>query len=1043
MRALLAFAGYCVLVVALNMTRPALAQTVPAAKSEPTPIQDDANLHDIQLMGAARAWVVGDHGVVWHTRDGGRHWMLQSTPVDCSLRSVCFLTDRVGWIAGERTIPYAGVGTGVVLSTANGGETWQLVSDKLPRLYHVQFFDLKHGVAVGDSRPDQPAGVFVTEDGGHNWQPVPGDRQDGWRAADFLSVETGAVAGRRGSISLVGEGALQAPRIDRLGLQGLRDIDLSRDGTGWLVGEGALVRRTKNAGLVWESAPTPLPAELRDFFDFRTVTSVDGRVWLAGSPGSVIWHSPDGGRSWNKQPTGQPLPINGLRFTDERIGWAVGDLGTVLATNDGGRTWHTIKGAGRRAALLGLHASPGRVSLRLVAQQSAELGYRSVMLLPSRHDTGANQQTERSIDARLHEAVVSAGGSAAEIDWQFPLERPEHARDLDRLVADWNRRTEGRLKQVFVGKLVCRLRTWRPSVVIVGEAAPDDALAKLIQEAALQAVQRAADPSFHLAQRELADLGPWQVERVYLRLADGSSGEIDVDPSEYLRRMGVTVQTAASAAEGILKGEPVLAAARETYRLIYTARGPTEAAISTDFFTNLPIAPGSDARRQIAPIDTAAEEARLELARRQRNVQAYAERYFDEPEQGAQVLAHFRQLSHGFPDDQAAVQLAQLADAYRERGRWDLVEATYVEMVSRYPDEPVTLDAMRWLMQLWSGLEPAWQRVRAETVKSQRTQVGKNGGGDFIRLAGLLASDDPELPEFDRNQAEGAIKINGSDTWRAGTVSNWHEQAVTMAARIREKSPALYRTPEIQFPLASLMRQRGMHNMADRFYGRFQRSGGGDAWNTTAAAEIWLLAPVAESPKPTALCRRAAERPMLDGLLSDACWQDAQEIRLTTADAAEQSEYAFAMLSYDDEFLYVALTVPNSPELPVAEPAMPGRTHDADLTGHDRVTLFLDVDRDYETFYAIHVDQRGWVAEQCWNDASWNPRMFVHAEANADRWRIEAAIPFEELVPSPPASGIVWAAGIVRTIPGVGWESWTHPAGSEPSPESFSLLRFH
>ena len=37
------------------------------------------------------------------------------------------------------------------------------------------------------------------------------------------------------------------------------------------------------------------------------------------------------------QATRQPLPLNGLFFRDENTGWAVGELGTILATRDGGR----------------------------------------------------------------------------------------------------------------------------------------------------------------------------------------------------------------------------------------------------------------------------------------------------------------------------------------------------------------------------------------------------------------------------------------------------------------------------------------------------------------------------------------------------------------------------------------------------------------------------------------------------------------------------------------------------------------------------------
>ena len=97
-------------------------------------------------------WAVGDHGVIWHTENGGQSWELVPSPVDCPLRSICFLTDRVGWIAGGGTTPYTRLSFGVVLFTSDGGKSWQVMArDTVPTLTYVKFFGLKQGVAVGEA----------------------------------------------------------------------------------------------------------------------------------------------------------------------------------------------------------------------------------------------------------------------------------------------------------------------------------------------------------------------------------------------------------------------------------------------------------------------------------------------------------------------------------------------------------------------------------------------------------------------------------------------------------------------------------------------------------------------------------------------------------------------------------------------------------------------------------------------------------------------------------------------------------------------------
>ena len=57
-------------------------------------------------------------------------------------------------------------------------------------------------------------------------------------------------------------------------------------------------------------------------------------------------------------------------------------------------------------------------------------------------------------------------------------------------------------------------------------------------------------------------------------------------------------------------------------------------------------------------------------------------------------------------------------------------------------------------------------------------------------------------------------------------------------------------------------------------------------------------------------------------------------------------------------------------------------------------------------------------------------------------WTVEAAIPLEQLTGHYPAAHDVWAIGVQRTVPGVGFQSWSTPASTEGIPEGFGLLMF-
>jgi len=60
--------------------------------------------------------------------------------------------------------------------------------------------------------------------------------------------------------------------------------------------------------------------------------------WTVGNKGTVL-HTEDGGRSWQKQEAGGGWDLNAVTFVTPQSGWIVGGYGTILHTEDGGRSW--------------------------------------------------------------------------------------------------------------------------------------------------------------------------------------------------------------------------------------------------------------------------------------------------------------------------------------------------------------------------------------------------------------------------------------------------------------------------------------------------------------------------------------------------------------------------------------------------------------------------------------------------------------------------------------------------------------------------------
>lgn len=1034
-----------------------LAVAVAAAEPiAPSPVHDDAALHDVQFIGSAAGYAVGDQGTVWRTSDGGQTWRFVPTPTTASLHSASFLTDQVGWVAGVECVPFTRLAVGVLLKTTDGGQTWQRLGEtELPGLEYVRFFDPDEGIVVGRASPAAPTGIFRTADAGETWHPVNGPMSAGWLAARFLAPDRGVVAGAEGRLSLVAGEELLPARLPPLGGRSIHDVALTDNAIGWLVGDGGLVLTTSSGGTSWSTPPAPLPAGVQAVCNFRCVEQRGPNVWLAGAPGGVVWHSADAGRTWSAGHTGQPAPIYKLRFTSDRNGVAVGALGGILTTRDGGETWHAVHGADRRIAVLSVPSRTRRFSPELFGPLCLEAGYRTAVHVPVNTAVIDGLSSAHDGVELLDAAVQALGGSSASMGRQLGVDLPGLDRHANHLQARWQAQSEGRAVQTLVGSLVKEIRTWRPNVVIIDEPGDDDIYAEWLKLATLAAVTQARDATRELDQIDFGGVSTWSVDRVFLQLPDGSRGDVNFDAQALLPRTGSSARMIATAARS--QWEPALPPRSS---LAFRAIDPAmKSASATDLLAGLNLAPGSAARRALPPISGDGIEQAQRRVQRTRNLLAIADQTEPGSPQAAQLVAQLPDVARDLQPDQAAAMMAQVALRFRRQSQWEHAEATYLDLVRRYPSQPAALDALRWLLQYWTSAEVAWQRLKATGVTQVRSindvdslpgrvEQAVASGSEFLAAPRTIADilQQRATKNVDRGLANTKPLGAGAPP---DSLATWRQRAAELAQQLADQSPALFRQPEIQFPLAALRRARGSAGQADAIYRQFHFATADDAMRQLVERELWLGVHTAEVPRKILSCRFTTERPHLDGVLSDGCWQDAREVWLGAADAddarsapMDSESHALLMFAYDQEFLYVAGSVPRHRAAPADPPQLSGRTHDADMSRHDWLGLALDTDRDYMTWHELRVDQRGWTSDRCWDDDGWNPQWYVAADADDARWRVEVAIPWSELAPQPPQANDVWAISLVRTVPALAQEAWSGRAQWPPRWDNFGLLRF-
>ncbi|HWG43969.1 MAG TPA: YCF48-related protein [Gemmataceae bacterium] len=1036
---------------------------------------EDAALHAVQFWDNREGWAVGDEGVIWHTIDGGKHWERQPSGVRASLRSLHFLDPYTGWIVGREELPNGTGSTGVVLYTKDGGLNWQRVMlNMMPGLNRVRFVDAasgyKVGYLVGDGNDAHPSGVFQTTDCGRTWQTLTGARSTSWLAAAFGDNGEGALAGAWNRLATVRKDRVYQVSMDALGGRALCDLQLRGD-DGLAVGQGGLILRSdKTRGSSWDYVKLKLPREVRDAWDFHAVHGVGSHYWVVGRPGSMALHSSDRGRKWDVVPTGQPLPLHGIFFTDEQHGWAVGEFGTITATTDGGKTWKAQHRGGQRAAVLFLHARAGGIPLDTVAKLGGEDGYLCAALRVTASDLTTAAPARSVEGARFAAAMRESGGAAGEMLWAFPLS--SHLRRAPRadLLHAWDTVHEGHAADQMLRQLVLTIRMWRPAVIITDsgeEKANGFACDPVLAEAVRAAFERASDPRTFPEQLTGLGLEPWQVAKVYA-VGQKSTSRVALDLTAIAPRLQSTLREFASGPAALLAGESVLLPDQRDFALL-AAHGKG-AAGHRDLMQGVDLAPGGLARRMLGEAVELPAEL-LKAIHQRTNLKALSETPASALTDPNRLLGQMGPMLAEMPDDQAAPAAYAIANQYARMGQWSMAREAFLLLIDRYPAHPLAMEGYRWLIRHNSSTEARHrhelgQFVIVESVQhgmpvKEGSTLGKPGEADAsipgIKLAGWN-KDMREAPEIPRLKSK-----ENSQTYlfaKKDQIRQWYQSSLDLEPKLAGFGPLLASDPALQFCLQASRRNLGDFQTPHKWYTQFAARQPDGPWRAAALAELWLTNRTGAPPKPVLPCRYTETRPLLDGKLNESCWQVAP-IKLQNAtsearkDAATEGrgsagKDAFlnefpteVRMAYDKEFLYLSLKCTH-PTGRFVSPVKP-RSRDADLRGHDRVSVLLDLDRDYSTCFHLQIDQRGCVCEDCWGDKKWDPRWFVSMHSDATCWVIEAAIPLLALTGDSVTTGKAWACNVVRVVPGRGVQAWSLPAEVPEEtlrPEGMGLLMF-
>ncbi len=1016
----------------------------------PPPSYDDAALRAVQFVDGREGWAVGDDGVIWHSIDGGQTWERQKSGTRATLTGIHFLTPYTGYVVGRNELPGDLGSSGVLLATADGGITWnEVASGVLPGLNAVTFFDEKNGLVCGDSCGAYPGGAFTTADGGKSWRPVVGPLGGSWLALDGKDAKNAMLVGAWGRTANLRDGEIGPAGLNVPGARSVRALK-SQGKTAFAIGDGglALVNRDYPNGS-WSSVELPL-GEARGVCDFHALSMVGDNVWIGGRPGSIVLFSPDAGKSWTIQKTDSQVPLHAIQMLDAKTGWAVGELGTVLVTANGGQKWKHARGK-LHAAVLGAHASPKSVPLTMYPVIGAAEGYLTATVSFTCADATADPRRAAE-PFRLAAAMRLAGGASAETLWAFPL--PGHCDGLtaDQLRGYWDRLHDGKAADQLVRQMTLAIRMWRPEVIVTDSVRPDaPAAEQLILATTQEAFKRAADPAAYPEQIEVLGLRAHAVKKLVgtasiFDLLDGKDKSIMTH--EFYKTSEFREEIADSADAMVYTSETLIQShVSPVFHLV--SHRLAEAEKHTGIMEGCALAYGGMARRVKAGEAWAFTPEYLEQRKqvcepsrkwgvtspRTRRVQGLADaQRLTEVPTTAEKWADFPKYVALFtPADAVEMTMARAVSCSRGgRGESNYAREYYQHAVEHYSTQPATLPAYRWLA-----------RYHASSETLRRIELG--------HMTSLRPTEFYELPKDDIQQVgHTEAKLDRAKFRTSEAMRGWYGTGPNLEAKLFAVNPLLSREPSEQLAFHAARLKLGLTADAEKAMGAYYRTvvgravtPGANPWFDALAAELHLMNPklLPTNPKPVAACAKVAARPILDGKLDDDAWTGTTELTLKDGSRELAGSHATtARMAFDEDYLYLGVTCrhPNGEQVPPAET----RKHDDDVAPHDRVELLLDLDRDYATYYRLRVDHRGCTAEDCWGDNSWNPRWFVAVNPTATGWTAEVAIPLAELTGRRPTDKSAWAANLVRVVPGRGVLSWSGPADAAPRPEAMGLLEF-
>ena len=292
--------------------------------------EDQANALDVDFINDKKGFLVGSNRLIMETNDGGSTWEKRSLDISSEenfrLLDIDFKGDE-GWLIGQPSL---------VMHTLDSGKNWTRLSlgNKLPG----QPF-LVTTVDNGRAELATTAGaIYETSDSGESWDAKVTDASGSGGVRDLRRTNDGdyvSVSSLGNFFSTLDNESDTWVAHQRASSKRVQSIGFNPDGNLWMLSRGAEIRFNNDSEDL-ESWTKPIIPILNGYNYLDLGWDPQGNIWAGGGNGTLIV-SEDKGKTWNSDPVASALPTNYIKivFLDKdglgaKKGFILGERGYIL-----------------------------------------------------------------------------------------------------------------------------------------------------------------------------------------------------------------------------------------------------------------------------------------------------------------------------------------------------------------------------------------------------------------------------------------------------------------------------------------------------------------------------------------------------------------------------------------------------------------------------------------------------------------------------------------------------------------------------------------